>query len=240
MVVSIRRRRWNVCHLGRVAKHLYCEMTPNLKICSGAELVNRSRQGDRDRNVAEGLGLSEDAAKQRLSRGRRLLHKEVVALVEGALVRTRPGKTFTWGVVAVLPGLAASASAATTLSASGKLAAGAKSGLTLGGLATVLCPLIGFGAGCWVSIQNGKSPRERRLAVRSLILGIVYVTLFLLLLFAWLVVGRRFAATHPLGFGAVILLLVTAYAFGLKRLNGWSDSQRRRIQADEAAASRWP
>lgn len=36
--------------------------------------------------------------------------------------------------------------------------------------------------------------------------GIVYVTLFLLLLLAWLVLGRRFAGTHPVGFGSVILL----------------------------------
>src|SRR5262249_30876676 len=42
--------------------------------------------------VAAELELSEDAVKQRLSRGRKLLHEEVAAFVEGALERTNPGK----------------------------------------------------------------------------------------------------------------------------------------------------
>lgn len=61
-------------------------------------------------NVATALDLSEDAVKQRLSRGRRLLHEEVVAFVEGALERTNPGKAFTLGVLAALPVFATSAS----------------------------------------------------------------------------------------------------------------------------------
>src|SRR5262245_28898469 len=40
--------------------------------------------------VATELELSEDAVKQRLSRGRKLLHEEVVAFVESALERTNP------------------------------------------------------------------------------------------------------------------------------------------------------
>src|SRR5207249_1394274 len=40
--------------------------------------------------VAQNLELSEDAVKQRLSRGRKLLHEEVLAFVEGTLARTNP------------------------------------------------------------------------------------------------------------------------------------------------------
>jgi hypothetical protein len=43
--------------------------------------------------------LTEDAVKQRLSRGRKMLHEQVLAFVEGALARTNPGKAFTLGVV---------------------------------------------------------------------------------------------------------------------------------------------
>jgi len=63
--------------------------------------------------VAQELELSEDAVKQRLSRGRKLLTDEVAAFVEGTLKRTTPGKVFTLGVLAALPVLATSAKAAT-------------------------------------------------------------------------------------------------------------------------------
>src|SRR5947209_7211754 len=63
-------------------------------------------------NVAAALDLSEDTVKQRLSRGRKLLHEQVLAFMEGALERTSPGKAFTLGVIAALPAFAASAKAA--------------------------------------------------------------------------------------------------------------------------------
>jgi hypothetical protein len=63
--------------------------------------------------VAQNLDLSEDAVKQRLSRGRKMLHEQVLAFVEGALEKTAPGKNFTVGVVAALPLLATTTKAAT-------------------------------------------------------------------------------------------------------------------------------
>src|SRR6267378_182771 len=63
--------------------------------------------------VAVALDLSEDAVKQRLSRGRKLLQEQVTAFVEGALRRSVPGKAFTLGVIAALPALVTSATAAT-------------------------------------------------------------------------------------------------------------------------------
>ena len=62
--------------------------------------------------VAQSLDLSEDAVKQRLSRGRKLLQEQVLAFVEGALEQTIPGKAFTLGVLASLPVMATSAKAA--------------------------------------------------------------------------------------------------------------------------------
>ncbi len=53
--------------------------------------------------VAQALDLSEDAVKQRLSRGRKLLHEQVLAFIEAALERTKPDKAFTLGVLAALP-----------------------------------------------------------------------------------------------------------------------------------------
>ena len=63
--------------------------------------------------VAQDLELSEDAVKQRLSRGRKLLHEQVLAFVEGALERTNPDRAFTAGVLAALPVLATTTKAVT-------------------------------------------------------------------------------------------------------------------------------
>lgn len=63
--------------------------------------------------VAEILDLTEEAARQRLSRGRKLLQERVAAFVEGALEQTAPGQAFTLGVLAALPGMSFSTKAAT-------------------------------------------------------------------------------------------------------------------------------
>jgi RNA polymerase sigma factor (sigma-70 family) len=54
-------------------------------------------------DIAAALDLSEDAVKQRLSRGRALLESRVQALVEGTLARTAPTSAFTSAVMAMLP-----------------------------------------------------------------------------------------------------------------------------------------
>ena len=53
------------------------------------------RENQSVERVAAALELSEDAVKQRLSRGRKLLQDQVAAFVEGALHRTSPGTAFT-------------------------------------------------------------------------------------------------------------------------------------------------
>ena len=76
--------------------------------------------------VAQSLGLSEDAVKQRLSRGRKFLQEQFMAFVAGALDQTRPGKTFALGVMAAFPLLGATAKGATvgtTLAKHGSVAA---------------------------------------------------------------------------------------------------------------------
>ncbi len=76
--------------------------------------------------VAHDLELSEDAVKQRLSRGRKLLQEQFLAFVAGALKQTSPGKTFTLGVMAALPLLTVTAKAATATAAATKGGAMAK------------------------------------------------------------------------------------------------------------------
>ena len=109
--------------------------------------------------VAQNLELSEDAVKQRLSRGRKLLHDEVLAFVEGALARTNPGKMFTANVVAALPLLATTAKVAavgTTTKAVGL-------GALLQGLLKVI-----LGVGSFFSLSGWLGYKMGRDATQSL------------------------------------------------------------------------
>ncbi|HEY5915742.1 MAG TPA: RNA polymerase sigma factor [Verrucomicrobiae bacterium] len=83
--------------------------------------------------VAHDLGLSEDAVKQRLSRGRKLLQEQFLAFVAGALKQTSPGRAFTLGVIAALPLLATTAKAATVGTALAQNSSVAAKTTTLGG-----------------------------------------------------------------------------------------------------------
>jgi RNA polymerase sigma factor (sigma-70 family) len=120
--------------------------------------------------VAETLGLSEDAVKQRLARGRRLVRAELAAALARGLPRLRPGGAFTAAVVAALPigareAAAAGALAATSGPVATKLGVAATGGLA-GGLAGSLVGLGGAVLGARASIVNTRSPRERRFMVR--------------------------------------------------------------------------
>jgi len=96
-------------------------------------------------SVAAALELSEDAVKQRLSRGRKLLQEEVRGFVENTLRRSAPGREFAGMVLGALPTTTGSVvTASATLGAKG--AATAKSGLLAAGL-LALAPFIGLLAG---------------------------------------------------------------------------------------------
>lgn len=82
--------------------------------------------------VAAELGLSPDATRQRLSRGRALLRQQVAALVETALARSAPGRAFTTSVTAILPAMQVSATAATLGSTAAKGTAAAKAAASMG------------------------------------------------------------------------------------------------------------
>ena len=141
--------------------------------------------------VATQLELSEDAVKQRLSRGRKLLADEVAAFVEGALERTNPGKTFTLGVIAALSGVTISAQAA-TLGVAAKGGAVVKSAGFAGLLAVICSPLLvvfGNYLGYRIGVAEAQTEREvgfikhfyrRTLIATSVITGVLAAFLFLM------------------------------------------------------------
>lgn len=133
--------------------------------------------------VAELMDLSEEAARQRLSRGRKLLQEQVLAFIAGALERTQPGTTFTLCVLAALPAMTLPAQAATvgTLAAKGGTAAGAG---FIGLLGAVLCPLLAFLNlfGVWrMNHLAARSDEERRVyRIFYLVLAVSIITVITL------------------------------------------------------------
>jgi RNA polymerase sigma factor (sigma-70 family) len=128
--------------------------------------------------VAAELELSEDAVKQRLSRGRKLLQEEVQAFVENTLRRTAPRQAFSAAVLAALP----SAPAAVGVGLAGKGTAMAKAGF--GGI--WLGPLIGILGGLvahWLIVRISPTARERRIKKFALIGFWIFVL-------AWCVPGQ--------------------------------------------------
>jgi len=124
--------------------------------------------------VAGALDLSEDAVKQRLSRGRAMLSERMAKFVETALHGSRPGKVFTLGVLAALPLVATSAKAVTAGAAAAKGTGAAKSGF----LAAWLAPFIGIFGGltaAWLSVRIAPTEAERRVKKASFIVLWVFV-----------------------------------------------------------------
>jgi RNA polymerase sigma factor (sigma-70 family) len=120
--------------------------------------------------VAGNLDLTQDAVKQRLSRGRKMLEEQVLAFVKGALARTNPGQAFTLGVLAALPiTLAASAKAATVAAAVKGGAAATGTSFTSVVLGILSGPALGFLFGFFgwrEALKNTRTPREQALMKR--------------------------------------------------------------------------
>lgn len=111
--------------------------------------------------VARELDLSEDAVKQRLSRGRKLLQEEVQSFVEKTLRRSAPGSTFSCAVLAALPAAPVATIGTATI---GKGAVAAKYGL----LGAWLAPLLGVLGGLiahWLVVRTAPTARERRVKI---------------------------------------------------------------------------
>ena len=130
------------------------------------------REGQSVAAVAEALMLSEDAVKQRLSRGRQMLRDQVADLVEGGLRRSRPGRRFTLSVIAGLAAKAVGAKPALAGASLGtgawKAAAGAAgAGGVLGGFLGTLIGFLGAWVGTWVPAQAARTQRERSAFTRG-------------------------------------------------------------------------
>jgi len=136
--------------------------------------------------VAESLELSQDAVKQRLSRGRKMVKEHLTSTVEAALRKSKPSKAFT---SAVLLGLSATkAEAAIATGTSGAVAAKVASGVGVGsGLSLLyLSPLLKLPLIAWLfkTLDETRSPREREQTLRHLLFWMMGGFLMVIPLFA--------------------------------------------------------
>ncbi len=195
------------------------------------------------RRVAEDLGLSEDAVKQRLSRGRRMLTERVAACVEQALAQSNPGKTFLVAVMAGLPALTPQAAAAGVIAAGGKGTILGKSALFAGSIAALWGGVLGL-LGAWIgvrlSLRAAKSPAERRLMIRT---GwIVFGYIALLNIF----IAAAYALPYIVSMKSTVVILTILsllYVVGIIRIAVWTNRRQRQIRiedgTDQTTQSEW-
>ncbi|MEP6670119.1 MAG: sigma-70 family RNA polymerase sigma factor [Chthoniobacter sp.] len=205
------------------------------------------REGKSVEHVAAALELTEDTAKQRLSRGRKLLQEQVALFVEGALRMSTPGRAFTLGVLASLPLMKTSAAAATLGTAA------AKSGVSIVGIgvlgvcSALLGPVAG-GLGAWfgikASLDSAESAEERKLirgyATQMIALVLGFLVFWGLAIpfqnrlghdYTWLAV--TLVAGVPILYGALLAILIVRFKRAHSRL-----VKKRTTQPDARLAAR--
>jgi RNA polymerase sigma factor (sigma-70 family) len=212
-------------------------------------LVLFYREDQSIQNIAAALELSESTAKQRLSRGRRLLKAQVAQVVERTLGRTRPQDAFALGVVAMLPTLTADASAvglgtaAAASAGKGATAGTAKGLLGTGWLAFLLTPAISlvataFGARAaerW-GARTGRSPAERRFYFRfTWTIGII--TALLAIPISAISANPDLIISRPVLWALVLLGSIASQVTLVIALSFWADRRLKRIRLREGTAA---
>ncbi|MCG8601898.1 MAG: sigma-70 family RNA polymerase sigma factor [Verrucomicrobiales bacterium] len=155
--------------------------------------------------VADKLELNEDAVKQRLSRGRKLLREKVTGLIEGTLTNTKPGPAFTLAVIGALPGFLATGAAAAGVGTAGK-AAGVGGSLAGGALAGTAGGMLGGLIGWWIGDQTARYPEQRAANKRGMIRIFLGVAIFQL---PWIALGLGWWSPQQLGAGTYLALQLT-------------------------------
>lgn len=188
-------------------------------------------------HVAAALELSEDAVKQRLARGRKVLQEQVLSFVEGALTRSTPGRVFTIGVLAALPALGIPTPAHAAVAGAVAVQGGVIAKST--GLAAVLASASGLVSAVLtlrVGLDQSRTQRERRATVK-LTAGFFFGAWAVLCVFY----GLRSAAyawwDYRLAFAIACQVLVVGFVIAWPWVLIRVMSSMRRLRSAERRAS---
>jgi RNA polymerase sigma factor (sigma-70 family) len=195
------------------------------------------REGESVERVALELELSEDAVKQRLSRGRKFLAQEVTAFVEGALKLSTPGKAFTLGVLAALPLMTTSAKAAAIAAVAAKGSAAAKTAgfaSFFSGIGSPILILLGTYFGYKLELDTAASPVAREFVKKfyRLLAGCIAGFFVAILLVTFL--GRPLLPSHAGLYAGLLIGLGVAYTFVVAAAAIWARQWQKKIKEAEA------
>jgi RNA polymerase sigma factor (sigma-70 family) len=187
--------------------------------------------------VALALDLTEDAVKQRLSRGRKLLHQEVLTFIEGALSRSAPGQSFTLGVLAALPVISSSSATAGFTATIVKSGAGTKLAAWLAGFNALAGPMTGFAAsylGYKLSMERATSDQERKLIKRF------YGAIAACIIFPFAIVLlamplRSLLQSHPGAFAGLLVGISMLWIPGIVCLLLWTGHTLKALSGSDPA-----
>ncbi|BFT32346.1 sigma-70 family RNA polymerase sigma factor [Alteromonas sp. D210916BOD_24] len=166
--------------------------------------------------VAAELDLSPDTAKQRLSRGRKLLKAAMSTFVEESLTRSKPGVAFTAAVLTAISSVAPPAKAA----AYGAGVAKAGSFFTYSALLTLLATfsgLISTFLGLQAGLAQTRTANERKLVIKVVSVFIAWALFYVI----GLIGLRQFAVAsenYTLIYTLLSQLLVAAFVLVYIRL----------------------
>lgn len=185
-------------------------------------------------HVAAALDLTEDAVKQRLARGRKILQERVLTFVEGALARSTPGRAFTLGVLASLPAMLPAPAKAAGIGAAAAAAQGSVLAKTTS-IAALLASATGVATtlmGLRTSLDQSRTPRERRAVVIATIACFFGIVGYLFVL--WLLRAGAFRWwEHRVVFAVICQVLavgvITIWPFGF----AWMLRSIRRLRSAE-------
>jgi len=198
------------------------------------------REGESVERVAIELELSEDAVKQRLSRGRKLLAEEVTAFVEGALKLSTPGKAFTLGVLAALPLMATSAKAAAIAATAAKGSAVAKTAgfaSLFSAIGSPILILLGTYLGYKLELDTATSELGREFARKFYRLLAGCIAGFMLAIVAFTFLAKPLLPSHIALYVGLIIGLGVIYLFVVLALAMWALRFQKRIQDDLSGVS---
>ncbi|MCL2640261.1 MAG: sigma-70 family RNA polymerase sigma factor, partial [Phycisphaerales bacterium] len=190
--------------------------------------------------VAVALEISEELVRQRLSRGRAMLAERIGHLVTRALKTSNPTTVFTLAVLAAIPGITATASAATLSVAAGTTTGKAAASTGFFAFASALIgPLIGLLGGYFgyrIGLAQTIHPAERRFMRRffyTIFFGGVF---FSLLLFAAAASRVHFSRMDPFLLNLVIAIVALLLGALLIASCIYYNRRIRRLRAEALAS----
>lgn len=181
--------------------------------------------------VASQLDLTDEATRQRLSRGRQLLREEVLAFVEAALSRKTHGKTFTVAVVAALP---LSTAKAAVGGAVAKGVVGAKSAVSITAAGGILS-MLGAILFSWKTlVDDSKTRDERKFTAR---MGRYQIAFFVVSAVACVTVSVFALPSHPWVFAVSFALLSVANVANAVLIMPYMIRRRMELRMAEASGT---